>query len=123
MFSHDKLGRSVTANTTPTIGAGTGAGTTPTVSISGTDVNGTVTVTTGTLPTGAATVVTVTFQAAYGSAPKTVMLTPANALAAALSGLTMVYVGNLTTTTWDVVAGATGLAGATTYVWYYSVLG
>lgn len=121
----DFLARPYTLNTTPTIAAGAGAGGSPTVSISGTDVNGVVTVTSGTLPTGAAVVVTVTFSAAYGTTPKTVLLTAANAAAAALNALTMVWVDSagLGTGSWTINAGATGLGAATAYKWYYQVLG
>jgi hypothetical protein len=123
LYGNDKLGRPYTANTTPTIAANTGAGTSPTISISGTDVNGTISLTTGTLPSASASACTVTFSAAWGTAPKTVILTPANANAAALSGLTMVYVSSIGTTTFVVSAGATALAPATAYQWYYQVLG
>lgn len=129
LFAHDSLGRPYTANTTPTIAAGTGAGTSPTIAISGTDVNGVVTLTTGALPTGSAVVATITFSAAYATAPKTVQLLNADVNSAALSGLTMVWVpvvgdtNGVTTTTWCLVAGATGLVAATSYKWRYFVCG
>lgn len=125
LFSFDKLGRPLTGNTTPGIAAGAGAGTSPTVSLAGTDVNGVVSVTSGTLPTGSAVVATITFSAVFASAPKTVILTPANANAAALNGLTMVWVDSagITTAVWTINVGATGLAAATAYKWYYQVLG
>lgn len=124
-YKLDKLSRPVTSNTTPTIAAGVGAGTSPTISITGTDVNGIVTLTSGTLPTGAAVVATITFSSAFGATPKTVMLTPANANAAALNALTMVWVDSagLSTASWTINAGATGLGAATAYIWYYQVLG
>ena len=59
-------------STAPTIAAGAGAGTIPTVSISGTDLAGTITVTTGTSPTAAGILATITFNTAYGSAPSVV---------------------------------------------------
>lgn len=102
----------------PTITAGTGAGTTPTISITnGTDLSGIVNCTTGTLPTAGAVVVTITFNTAYGVAPN-ICLTPANAEAALLNGVTQVYATS-TTTTLVITAGSTGLAGATTYKWFY----
>lgn len=124
-FAHDKLGRPYTANTTPAIAAGTGAGTTPTVSISGTDVNGVITVTTGTTPTASATVATVTFSAAYALAPKTVMLQWGNVNAAALSGTSHVFVDDstTTTTTFALTVGAGGLTASTTYKFKYITMG
>lgn len=108
----------------PTIAAGAGAGTSPTISISGTDLAGYVTVTTGTLPTLSAIVATVTFNATYGAAAKTALLTPANLATAALSGIGMVYIdqAGITATTFDLTAGATALTAATTYKWYYTVI-
>jgi hypothetical protein len=124
LFAHDKLGRPYTGNTTPTTAAGTGAGTTPTISVAGTDVNGVLSVTTGTgSPATAATIVTLTFSTVYGTAPKTVILTPANAAAAALSGATQVFAGGITTGKFDVTSGSAALAISTLYKWYYQVLG
>jgi len=109
---------------TPGIAAGTGAGTGPTVSVTGTDLGGFISVTTGTAPTLSATVVTITFNVAYGTAPRCVSLTPANALTAALSGLGMVFVdqAGITTTTFAITAGATALTGSVAYKWYYSCI-
>ena len=103
----------------PTYAAGTGAGTTPTISVSNaTDSSGVLNVTTGVLPAGTnATIVTVTFASAYGAAPN-VQITPHNALTALLSGATMCYITS-TTTTFVVVSGATALAAASAYSWYY----
>jgi hypothetical protein len=125
-FTLDKRGRPVTANTTPTIAAGTGAGTSPTVSVSGTDVNGTITVTTGTGPAAAATVATITFSTAWGAAPKSVLITPANPATAAIWGTTTLpYVDSagISTTKFDVSIGAGGLGASTTYKIYYDVKG
>lgn len=121
----DSLARPYTANTTPTILAGTGAGGSPTVSISGTDVNGVISVTSGTLPTGSAVVATISFSAAYGTTPKTIILTPANANAASLNALTMVWVDSagIGTGSWTINSGSTGLGASTVYKWYYQVLG
>jgi hypothetical protein len=125
-YRWDKLGRPITANTTPTIAAGTGAGTGPTVSVSGTDVNGTITVTTGTGPAAAATVATITFSTAWGAAPKSVLITPANPATAAIWGTTTLpYVDSagISTTKFDVSIGAGGLGASTTYKIYYDVKG
>jgi len=112
----------------PSIAAGTGAGTGPTVSVSGTDLAGTVTVTTGTAPSGAnAIIATITFNAAYGSAPR-VMLTAANRNANGLVGLNQILVpasgqtNGVTTTTFVIEANTTALAASTTYLWTYQVI-
>lgn len=106
---------------TPTIAAGDGAGTSPTVSIAGNDVDGIITVTTGTTPTASATVATVTFANAYAAAP-VVVASPHNATTAALSGAASAWSGNETTTTFILTSGTTALAGSTTYTWAYHVL-
>lgn len=102
--------------TAPGVAAGVGAGTTPTVTLSrATDSSFTLNVTTGTIPTAASVVATVTFNTAYTAAPH-FSITPANAATALLTGVTMVY-GTSTTTTFVLNAGPTGLTGATPYVW------
>lgn len=132
MWALDKLAHPYTTvqnagSTTnqPTIAGGTGAGTSPTISIAGDDVNGIVTLIPGVAPSASATVATITFGTAYGTTPKTVTLTPANAATALLSGVTMVYVdsASLSSSAWLIKSGTTGLVAATTYVWYYQVLG
>lgn len=115
------LKHAIGGTSAPTIAAGAGAGTSPTVSVSNaTDLSGIVNVLTGTLPTAAATVVTVTFNVAYGVAPNMV-LQPGNAATALLSGATMIYVTS-TTTTFVITAGATGLVAATQYVWFFHAI-
>lgn len=106
----------------PTIAAGAGAGTSPTVTLSATatDLAGVVNVTTGTTPSAAGVVVTITFNFAYGSAPN-ILLTPGNSATAALSGATHVYVTS-TTTTFVINAGASALAASTAYTWFYMVM-
>jgi len=113
----------------PTIAAGTGAGTTPTVSVSGTDASGIVNITTGTSPSGSnAIVATITFNTAYASAPKGIVLVPANTNAAALTNATQVFVpangqtNGTTTTTFVVEANGTALAASTAYIWTYHVI-
>lgn len=107
----------------PTISAGTGAGTGPTVSVTGTDLGGYITITTGTLPAATTTVATITFSKTYTSAPRCVALSPAGVNSAGLSGLSMVYVDQsaITTTTFTITSG-TSLAASTTYKWYYHVI-
>ncbi len=105
---------------TPSVSAGLGAGTLGSVSVVGTDSAGQITVTAGTLPTAAATIVTLTFVSAYSSAPY-ISLTPANSTAAALSGNSMVYPTGATTN-FTITAGSTALSNASVYRWNYSVI-
>jgi hypothetical protein len=111
----------VGGSSTPTIAAGTGAGTSPTISITGSDMGGQITLTTGTLPTGGGTIFTVTFALAFSTAPY-ITFSAANANAAGLSGLTAVY-ATATTTTFLFTSDATGLTAATQYIWAYDVVG
>lgn len=110
---------------TPTIAAGTGAGTAPTVVIAGSDRAGLITVTTGTTPTASATVATITFGRPFGTAPAAVLLTPAGAVSAALSGIAAAYVDSAATTTtaFVVKVGSTALAASTAHKWHYRVEG
>lgn len=108
-------------STAPSIAAGSGAGTGPTVSLSNsTDIAGLINVTTGSSPSTAATVVTITFNAAYGTAPN-VIITPAGANAAALSGTTQVYTTS-TTTTFVITSGSAALTASTDYKWFFHVI-
>ena len=111
-------------SSTPTIAAGTGAGTSPTVSITGSDMAGWISVVAGTAPATSATIVTITFNVAYSTAPVCVSLTPANSTAAGLNATSMVFVNRagITTTTFAITSGTASLTGASTYEWYYSVL-
>jgi hypothetical protein len=106
---------------TTTIAAGTGAGTGPTVSLSGNDVNGQITITTGTSPAASAIICTVTLSAAFGSAPF-VIFSPANANAALLSGASMIFVTS-NTTTFSLNSGTSGLTATTTYLLNYHLGG
>lgn len=106
--------------TAPTGAVGAGAGTSPgsvTFDATANDVGGIVSLTTGTLPTAASAVLTVTFNGAYATAPH-VTITPGNAATALLSGVTMVYATS-TTGTFVINAGTTGLTAATAYSWIY----
>lgn len=105
---------------TPGIATGSGLGTGGSASIKGSDIAGEITAISGLLPMGGSTLVTVTFSSAYPTAPY-VVLTPANAATALLSGLTAVYVTD-TTTTFVITSGATGLGGSATYKWNYLVV-
>lgn len=103
----------------PSIAAGSGAGTGGSASIVGNDTAGEVTVVAGTLPSGSATIATVTFGSNYGSSPF-VVFSPSNPTAGLLSGLTGVHVTS-TSSTLQFVSGTTGI-GAGTFKWTYHVI-
>lgn len=106
----------------PTIIAGAGAGTSPTVSITGSDSDGIVNVTTGTLPTGTnAVVAQIVFTRNYASTTYPILY-PANASTATLSGVSMTFT-NGTSTGWKITSGTTALTAATAYSWNYHVSG
>lgn len=115
----------VAATTSPSIAAGTGAGTSPTISISGTDVSGFITITTGTLPTGTnATIATVTFGSSYSATPKYVGLNEANnnSVALIIGARAFIDQASTSSTQFILVSGATALTASTTYKWYYHVI-
>jgi hypothetical protein len=99
----------------PTAAVNGGAGTGASVSIIGTDLGFKITLTSGTLPTAAATILTVTFNGSYSSAPHC-QFSPSNANAAQLSGTSSVYC-TATTTTFVLNAGTVALGASTLYVW------
>jgi hypothetical protein len=107
--------------TAPAITAGAGAGTSPTLSLTGNDVGGLISLTTGTLPSTSATLFTVTFNVAFAAAPY-VSFSPANSAAAALGTVSAVYVTS-TSTTFVITSGTTALAASTAYAWSYHVSG
>jgi len=104
-----------------TIAAGAGSGTGASGSVSGNDMAGKIDITTGSSPSTSATIVTITFNAAYASAP-TVILTPGNAASAALTGGTQVFISSTSTTNFIVLSGSTALSASTQYIWYYHVI-
>jgi hypothetical protein len=110
--------------TNPTIGAGTGAGTSPTVSITGKDLGGYITITTGTTPATSATVATVSFGNSRTVAPRSVQITPANAATALLGGVNNVFVpqSSITAGNFIMVSGSVALTGATQYKWFYQTI-
>lgn len=103
----------------PTIAVGAGAGTGATASVSGNDISGEITLSAGTTPSAAATVFTMTFNIAFASAPRIVLM-PSNANAALLSGTTMGYV-TTTTTTAVLTSGSVGMTASVDYKWHYLV--
>jgi trimeric autotransporter adhesin len=84
-------------STAPTVVANAGAGATATASLSGTDVAGVLTLSTGTSGWGTGAQATVTFNKTYGSAPK-VIITAASGNTAAAMVTRQVYVTSTTTT-------------------------
>ena len=114
----DNAGHLVPGGTAPTYTAGSGAGTGPTIAISGNDNAGAIFITTGTGPSASATVVTVIYNATWSVTP-TVILTPANATTAALSGNAQVWVSSTSTSQFVINVGSTNLIGSTAYKWYY----
>lgn len=107
----------------PTLAAGTGAGTSPSISLNATahDLAGIITVIAGSTPATSSTVITLTFAAGFTAAP-VVLLTPANAAAAALSSTTQVF-GTAGTASFTITSGSAALTGAMTYAWNYAVIG
>lgn len=105
---------------TTTVAAGSNAGTSPTASAVGTltDMAGTAQIVTGSGPS-AGQLLVVTFANAYLATPRSVLVTPANAAAAALGGA---YVTSASTTGFRIATSATPGAAAT-YQYSYSVLG
>lgn len=107
----------IAGGTAPTIAAGAGAGTSPTIAIAGHDTDFSITLTTGTTPTGSnAVIATATFGTAYTSAPY-FQITSANANAASLMTAVLATYGTSTTTTFVLNSGTTGLVAATQYIW------
>jgi len=106
-------------SSSPTIAAGSGAGSSPTVSVTGTDQDGLIVITTGTLPSGStATIVTVTFSASFPN-NTFITLTPANITTAALTAAQVYPTG--TTTNFSIISNVTALTAATQYSWFYHV--
>jgi len=122
-FTNATINHLIGGGNAPTIAAGAGAGTGPTITITkATDLSGVITVTTGTLPTLGATIATVTFAIPFTAAPK-VILYNSGVNSAALSGASMVYVGDANTTAlkFDLTSGGTPLNAATPYTFTYFI--
>jgi hypothetical protein len=112
-----------TAGAQPTVTAGAGAGTGPTITRwNCTDTAGLITLVAGTSPTGAATVLTVTFARTYGTRPH-VILSPWNATAAALTGNAQVWAATSGAAAFTISVGTTALNAGSTYAWTYHVIG
>ena len=103
------------------IAASTGAGTSPSaLSVTGTDMSGVVTLTTGSSPTINAILATITYNSAFSTAP-VVVITPANAATASLTSAQAVWV-NINTGNFTINTNATALNASTIYKWNYVVI-
>ncbi len=111
---------------TPTAVVGTGAGTGGTVSVTGTDAGMQITLNTGTTPSTASIIFTVTFATTYSSSATFPVFAPvaqstSASNSAALTGAQAPFIGASTTSTFTFRSGPTALAASTTYVWNFSV--
>lgn len=108
-----------TQTTAPTIGTPASCGTTPTASVGSgsTDAAGSFTIHSGSGTQGKCSVV-VTFNKAYGAAPKSVLIVPASAN----SATTNIYVSGTATTTFTAAMNVTAPAASTDYLFYYWVV-
>jgi hypothetical protein len=119
----------VCAGTLPSIAAGTGAGTAPSVGLNNdsSDTRGLISVTTGTTPATSSTICTITWITAYTTKRPIILLTPATATAAALSGNASIFVppqgGPGPYSSFTLSSGSTALTAATLYQWNYVVIG
>ncbi len=114
------------AGQAPTIAAGAAAGASPTVAVAGSDIAGVITITTGTTALGSnGTLATVSFRKARAAAPQAVILTPANAAAAALAEALVPFVDSaaMTAAQFVIKAGATALVDATAYKFHFVAVG
>lgn len=104
--------------------AGTGAGTGPSITIDGNAIAGAIILTTGTSPATSAQIVQMTMAASFTTYP-VVIITPANAAAAALTGNKQVFIDDaaMLANKWTLKSGSTALDATTDYVWYFHVMG
>jgi hypothetical protein len=113
-----KIPQIIAGGSVPTIAPGAGAGTSPScTSIAGANMAGVITCTTGSAPSPASTLATITFHGILGTAPQGCALMPRNAATALV--VADEYTTAPTTTTWAIAVGATALAASTTYAWSY----
>ena len=103
---------------TPTIAVGAAAGTGASATVAGNNVNGVISVVTGTSTTATATLATVTFSGSLATAPQGCSLMSRNANAA--GQVAMIYTTAPTSTTWIIgVAGGALPASINSYQWSY----
>jgi hypothetical protein len=120
----DSNGHISSGTGTPGISTSAGSGTTATASVVGNSISGIISITTGSTvaPTGSSIVATVTFATSYGTpnpvSPR-VMLTPANANAAAIAVASTPYVISTSSTNFVIQSNASPLGTGVSYQWYY----
>ena len=119
LFSGKLSGTHFLSTGTPSIVCGPGAGTSPSVcTITGTDEAGQIAVTTGSSPTNAGLIATVTLGNACPTSVYAVVRS-SNANSASLSGTSHEYPDGFSAGSWTLTANANGLAAATAYRWAY----
>lgn len=107
---------------TPSISAGTGAGTSPTISITGNDIAGRITLTTGTGPSASATIATITFSAALTGTPKAVIVLGSNSQTQTHGNRFFWDRSSSSSSSWVLAATATNLSASTAYEFTYLVI-
>jgi lysophospholipase L1-like esterase len=100
---------------TPSISAGAGAGTSPTLGISGTNQDGIITITVGTLPSAGSKVMTVTMSGGFAYPSTCVPILTYNG--APVNN--HVYITNVNATSFEVWSDPTGLTAGLSYQFYY----
>jgi len=119
----DTHGHIVSGSNAPSIMVGVGAGTSPTVVLAAgsTDVSGQITVTTGLSPVVNSIIVSINYAMVYGAAP-IMIIAPANAATASLTGAGVARIDQNFTNTSRIRSGFVALAATTTYSWWYHVM-
>jgi hypothetical protein len=109
----------ILTGSTPTIANGAAAGTSPgTPTITGSNMAGVITVSTGTATTASATLATITFNGTVATAPRVCLLQPQGVNAVGQSS--MVYTTAPTTTGWTLAVAGSAIPISTTYTWGYA---
>jgi hypothetical protein len=103
------------------IAASIGAGTSPSgLTVTGTDMSGIVSLTTGSTPSVNSVLATITYNTAYATAP-IVVITPANAATASLTAGQAVWI-DISTTGFTINTNTTAVVSSTGYKWNYVVI-
>jgi len=105
---------------TVAVGSGAGSGASAVLATNPTDSTGLITLTTGSSPLGNNVLINLTFAQMYTVAP-VMIITPANAAAAALTGTSVPFVDQNFTTGSRLLAQS-ALAASTVYSWWYHVM-
>ena len=116
----------LTHATTISTGTGSGTGGTPTATVGSgsTDLSGYFSITTGTTCDPDANIITMTYNTAYSTVPKSVTITPANKAARNLAVGQQPFASRALQTASQLIltSNTTPLADATTYEFYYTVI-